>query len=255
LDGRQATCLFRANLNSRIYAGTVKKPSCCPYFIVSARPDATPVITLNPIRHCSNEEYVQTSDAWQAVLKTLVYIKDQLKLDKLPSNRINANFGKWLSQKASDPRRRHCHAHINIVLTRATIEKINDRNQSKNKARLFPSLVGSVLPPETYRLDDAWKFIKCMHDQMTPILFKENRELNGRVSTLEKNFEKLEDKFENSRKLISGPTRDGQEIEESANITDESDIGRGISDAIGIQESEQYSYQKWNRFLFAWNRT
>jgi hypothetical protein len=255
MDGRQGLCLFHANPNSRIYADTVVKPSCYSYFIVSARLDATPVITLNPIKHCSNEEYVQTSDAWQAVLQTLVYMKNQLKLDKLPSNSINVNFGKWLSQKARDPKRRHCHAHINIVLTREAIEKINNINQSKDKAWLFPSLVGSVLSPETYRLDDAWKFIKYMDSQMTPILFKQNRELKGDVSTLKNNFEKLEQECQNLRQLKSGTIHDGKPIKQSTNIIDKSDIGRGINDVPVMEKSEQDYSQKWNRFLFLWNQT
>jgi hypothetical protein len=246
LNRRQAPCLFNTDPNCRIYADNVKKPSCYPYFIVSARPNATPVITLNPVKHCGNEEYVQTCDAWQAVLQTLIYIKNQLKLDKLPLNRIHVNFGKWMSEKASDPTCRDCHAHINITLTRETIDKIND------KESLFPSLVGSVLPPETYHLDDAWELIKCMSGQMTPILLKDNRELNRIVNTFKSNFEKLENECENLRQLIFD-TR-GQEIEESANIKDEFDIGRRINDSLVISESEQYSYPKWDRFLFPWNR-
>jgi hypothetical protein len=254
LNGRLACCLFEADPNFRIYADNVKKASCYPYFIVSARPNAIPVITLNPVKHCVNEEYVQTYDAWQAVLQTLIYMKNQLKLDKLPLNRIDVNFGKWMSRKASDPTCRYCHAHINIVLTREAIDKINDINQSKDKTLLFPSLVGSVLPPDTYRLDDAWELITYMASQMTPILLKDNRELKRVVNTLTNNFEKLEQECKDLRESTSGTARYGQEIEESANIIDESDIGRGINDAFVMQESEEDYYPKWNRFLFAWNR-
>jgi hypothetical protein len=94
-----------------------------------------------------------------------------------------------------------------------------------------------------------------MDSQMTPILLKDNRELKRIVSTLKTNFEKLEYECENLRQWIFGRTYNGQEIEESANITDESDIGKGINDAIVMQESKQNSYPRWDRFLFSWNRT
>ena len=172
-------CGFHADPDFRIYAGKITKPSGYPYFIVSARSNATPVITLNPTKHCINEEYVKTSDAWQAVLLTLIYMKTELKLDKLPLNRIYINFGNWMQQRADDSTRRKCHAHINIVLSHETIEKINQlykstgdpldryfnsKDKKKDQRILFPALVGSVLPPEFHRLDDSWELIKYMHD-------------------------------------------------------------------------------------------
>jgi hypothetical protein len=404
LKRKEVHCLFNSDPNFRIYADTVGKPSCYPYFVVNARPDATRVITLYPIKHCENEEYVQTSDAWQAVLQTLIYMKTELKLDNLPLNRIYVNFGKWMSQRADKQKLLACHAHINIVLNRETIDKINDENQSKDCAwKLFPSLVGSVLLPNAHRLEDAWKLIKYMNDYMTPSWIKRNQKLERRISILEPELKmvkqenqelerrisilepelkmvkqenqelerrisilepelkmvkqenqelerrisilepelkmvkqenqelerrinilepelkvvkqenqelekrisilepelkmvkqenqelerrinilepelKMVTKQENQelerrisilepelkmvikqenkdlKRLMFGTTYNGHEIEESANIIDESDTGRGINDAILMQESEQDSYQRWSRFLFPWNR-
>lgn len=251
LNGKQEFCLFDTNPNCRIYADTVKKPSNYQDFIVSARPNATPVLTLNPIRHCSNEEYVPTCDAWQAVLQTLNYMKTQLKLDKLPLHSINVNFGKWMTQKVRDPTRQHCHAHINIVLTQEAINKINE---SRNKSPIFPSLVDSVLPPENYRLDDAWELMKYMDIQMMPKLIKENCELKRNVSDLKTDFEKLRHECENLRQVISDRKDDEQKIEEPTNIRYISDIGRRINDDIFMQETRQYHHDKWNRFLFPWNQ-
>ncbi|CAF4375680.1 unnamed protein product, partial [Rotaria sordida] len=135
LNREQAFCLFNVDPNFWIYHDKVSKSSLYPYFIVAARNNATPVITLNPVKHCRNEDYLKSSDAWQAVLQTLKYMKNQLKIDKLPLNRIYVNFGKWMQQKTDDPTCRDCHAHINIVLTRQTIEKINDINRPKDTHR------------------------------------------------------------------------------------------------------------------------
>ncbi|CAF4358763.1 unnamed protein product, partial [Rotaria sordida] len=108
-------------------------------------------------------------------------MKNQLKIDKLPLNRIHVNFGKWMQQKTDNPSCRDCHAHINIVLTRQTIEKINDINRPKDThrrgKRLFQCLVGSILPPKLHRLDDSLKLIEYMDNHMTPILIQQNREL------------------------------------------------------------------------------
>lgn len=116
LNKKQALCHYHVDPNFCVYVNKIENSSGYPYFIVAARSDAIPVVTLNPIKHCENEIYVQTSDAWQAVLQTLIHTKDQLKLDNLPLHRIYINFGKWSQQEVEDPTRRYCHAHINIVL-------------------------------------------------------------------------------------------------------------------------------------------
>jgi hypothetical protein len=96
--------------------------------------------------------------------------------------------------------------------------------------------------------------MKYMDSQITPLLIKSNRELKIIVNNFEKNFKILEDECQNLRELIFARTHYEQEIEESPNITEESDIGRGINHALLIQQSQQDYYPKWNRFLFAWNR-
>jgi Spy/CpxP family protein refolding chaperone len=213
LNRKEEPCLFQVNPNYRIYADTVKKHTRYPYFVVSARPNATPVLTLNPIKHCSNEEYVQTCDAWQAVLQTLNHVKVELKLGKIPLNRIFVNFGKWMSQKDDDPNRRYCHAHINIVLTRGTIDTIHGMYLSKGGLWPFRSLVGSVLPPENYRLEDAWELMKYMNIPMTHDLVKDNHESKNTVGALKTNSEKLEHECKDLRQLISDSKFDGQKIE------------------------------------------
>jgi hypothetical protein len=236
LNRTQVFCLFHVDPNFWLHENKVMKPSCYPYFIVSARKDGTPVITLNPVKHCGNEEYVQTNDAWQAVLQTLIYMKGQVKLDKLPLSYIYVNFGKWMQQKADDPTFRHCHAHINIVLTRQTIEKINDINPSKKNERkgkkLFQPLVGSIMPPKTHRFDDALKLIEYMNDHMTPILIKQNRELARSISTLKVEVEMLKQENINMWQLFFGPTHDGQEADDSGHGTDATDGATGISNEI-----------------------
>lgn len=238
LNRQQVLCNFHVDPSFRIYHSKISKPSQYPYFIVAARNDATPVITLNPVKHCTNEEYVQTSDAWQAVLQTLKYMEDQLKLDRLPLSRIYINFGKWMSQKADDPMHRNCHAHINIVLSRQTIEKIDDLYKSNDKTmiiKLFSALVGSVLPPATHRLDDSLKLIEFMNDHMTPILLKRNRALMRSISTLKDELEELKRENEDLQTMIFGAVHDGQEPDELMYETDADDIGTGLNDKLSLQ--------------------
>ncbi|CAF0839841.1 unnamed protein product [Adineta steineri] len=229
-----AFCQFYVDPDFWIYADSVSKPSIYPYFIVAARYDATPVITLNPVKHCKNEEYVQTSDAWQAVLKTLRYIKDQVKMDTLPLSRIYINFGKWMQQKVNDSSCRHAHAHINIVLTRQTIEKINEINLSEDKQHkhknLFQSLVGSILPPKTHRLDDSLQLIEHMNNHMTPLLIKRNQKLERSVSILKAELEALKEENKYFRNLTFGPTYTAQETEDTAQGTDADDFGTGVNE-------------------------
>jgi FtsZ-binding cell division protein ZapB len=234
---RQSTfCLFHANPNFWLYEDKVLKPSSYPYFIVVVRNDATPVLTLSPVKHCRNEDYVQTHDAWQAVLQTLIHMKDQLKLDQLPVNRMYINFGEWMSQKSGDLTRRDCHAHINIVLTRQTIEKINELHRTKDKrinvGRLFPSLVGSILPPKAHRLDDSLRLITYMNDHMTPLLIKQNRKLVRSISDLKIEVEKLKEENEYLRHLNFGPIHDAEEVDEVLQGTDVDDVGTGINEQV-----------------------
>ncbi|CAF0850943.1 unnamed protein product [Adineta steineri] len=234
LNRTYALCRFYVDPDFWIYADSVSKPSFYPYFIVAARYDATPVITLNPVKHCKNEEYVQTSDAWQAVLKTLRYIKDQVKMDTLPLSRIYINFGKWMQQKVDDSSCRHAHAHINIVLTRQTIEKINEINLPEDKQHkpreLFQSLVGSILPPKTHRLDDSLQLIEHMNNHMTPLLIKRNQKLERSVSILKAELEALKEENKYFRNLTFGPTYTAQETEDTAQGTDADDFGTGVNE-------------------------
>jgi hypothetical protein len=240
LDRQRVLCNFVVDPNFRIYQDKVEKSTSYPYFIVGARKNAIPVITLNPVKHCLNEEYIRTSDAWQAVLQTLRYMTNNLKLDKLPLNRIYVNFRKWMTQEADDSMRRNCHAHINIVLTRQTIEKINKLYESNDKRinvkKLFPSLVGSVLPPKTHRLDDSLKLIEYMNNHMTPLLIKKNRKLERTISSLKEELETLKSENKNLRQMVFGPTYDGQEVDDSMNGTDADDNGTGINDQVVLEE-------------------
>ncbi|CAF4051661.1 unnamed protein product [Rotaria sordida] len=236
LNREQAFCLFNVDPNFWIYHDKVSKSSLYPYFIVAARNNATPVITLNPVKHCRNEDYLQSSDAWQAVLQTLKYMKNQLKIDKLPLNRIYVNFGKWMQQKTDDPTCRDCHAHINIVLTRQTIEKINDINRPKDTHRrgkkLYQCLVGSILPPKLHRLDDSLKLIEHMNNHMTPVLIRQNQELVSSISTLKNELEIIKEENKKFRKLIFAPTYVAQEAEDSTPGTDADDVGIGVNDKL-----------------------
>ncbi|CAF4130438.1 unnamed protein product, partial [Adineta steineri] len=233
LNRNYAFCQFYVDPDFWIYENSVSKPSIYPYFIVAARYDATPVITLNPVKHCKNEEYVQTSDAWQAVLQTLRYIKDQVKMDTLPLSRIYINFGKWMQQKVDDSSCRHAHAHINIVLTRQTIEKINEINPSNKQRKgkkLFQSLVGSILPPKPYRLDDSLQLIEHMNNHMTPLLIKRNQKLERSVSILKAELEALKEENKYLRNLTFGPTYTAQETEDTAHGTDADDFVTGVNE-------------------------
>lgn len=178
LNGRRVSCVLQQD--------TVVKSSFYPYFIVTTQSDTTATITIKSVKQCSNIDYIQTCDAWQAVLQTLVYMKDQLKLNRLPLNYIYINCGNWMLQKLNDTIINPLsNAHINIVLTREIIEKIRD------KPLLFPSLIGSILPLKTSQLDQSWKLIEYMNDHMTPILIKRNRELKTNIGSLKRDFEKL----------------------------------------------------------------
>jgi len=230
LNKKQALCHYCVDPNFRIYVNKIEKPSCYPYFIVAARSDAIPVITLNPIKHCENEIYAQTSDAWQAVLQTLIYMKDQLKLDKLPLHRIYINFGKWSQQEVEDPTRRYCHAHINIVLTPQIIKKINDLYQSKKESNvLFSSLAASVVPPKNHRLDDSIKLVEYMRDNMPPLFIKKNRELRRSISTLKDELQHINEHF---RKCGFISASDEQETDQLINDNHVAVEETGISDTL-----------------------
>lgn len=244
-------CRFCANSDFRIHHGQVDKPCVYPYFIVSARSDATPVITLNPVRHCSNEDYLQKSDAWQAVLLTLIYMKKELNLDKLPLNRIYVNFGKWMQQKADDPMYRSCHAHINIVLSPETIEKINQfynpnedkidrffesKNRKKGEKRVFIPLVGSILPPKYHRLDGSWELISHMNDHMMPLVFAKNKKLERTISLLKEEMDKLKQENELFRNSFNGSTHDAFQSDDFLPSTETDDIEAGINDKLLMNE-------------------
>ena len=196
LNKKQVLCHYYVDPDCRIYVNKIEKPSCYPYFIAAARSDAIPVITLNPTPHCEHEIYAQTSDAWQAVLQTLIYTKDQLKSDKLPLHRIYINFGKWSQQEVEDPTRRYCHAHINIVLTPQVMKKIYDLHQSnKESTTLLSSLAASVAPPRNHRLDDSIKLVEYMRDNMPPLFIKKNRGLRRSISALKDELQHINEHF------------------------------------------------------------
>jgi hypothetical protein len=90
-------------------------------FYVAARFNGCPIITICPDKHCQNEDWLKTSDAWHAVREVLQYIQNELGLNELPLCRIYVNFGKWHSQNHNG--RVNGHAHINIVLTKEAIER------------------------------------------------------------------------------------------------------------------------------------
>jgi regulator of replication initiation timing len=167
-------------------------------------------------------------------------MKEKLKLDDLPLNRIYINFGKWMQQKADDPSHRSCHAHINIVLPRETIDKINQSYESEDKKikvkKWFPSLVGSILPPTFHRLDDSWELIKYMDHHMISLLFKQNRELKRTLSTLKDELEKLELENESLKRLVSPQIRDGEETDETPYSVDTAEPGTGINNQTCAEE-------------------
>jgi regulator of replication initiation timing len=240
LNRQNVACGFNIDPNFWIYKKKVIKPSCYPYFIVFSRSNAIPVITITSIKHCLNEEYVQTSDAWQGVLQTLIYMKEKLELDNLPLNRIYINFGKWMQQKADDPSHRSCHAHINIVLPRETIDKINQPYESKDKdikiKKRFPSIVGSILPPTFHRLDDSWELIKYMDHHMISLLFKQNRKLKRTISTLKVELDKLKLENESLKQWMSPQIRDGEETDETPCSVDSAEPGTGINNQTCAEE-------------------
>jgi hypothetical protein len=94
-------------------------------FYAAARCDGLPIITICPIKHCTNEEWVRTPKAWKAIFEVLEFIEKELQLNELSFYEIYANFGIWHSQirKGSSSG----HAHINIVLTSEVIEAIKAR--------------------------------------------------------------------------------------------------------------------------------
>lgn len=259
LKGKKEICRFHADPNFRIYEGELKDSSEYPFFVVTARSDAIPVITLYPIKHCRSEEYVQSSEAWQAVLQTLIYMKGKLGLDKLPLKSIDINFGKWTSQKSQDSTNQALHAHINIVLTHETIKKIGEKNKGEPKNKwLFPSLVGSVLSREYYRFDDAWVLMENMNNYMIPKWIQQDRELKRRIEQLETELEivKQSEKELQQMKfdLIHHRKEEEVEVEESTHIIDQSDKGKGINDTIIMSEYQSYNSPKWDRYLYPWNR-
>lgn len=196
LNKKQALCHYCVDPDCRIYVNKIEKPSCYPYFIAAARSDAIPVITLNPVKHCENEVYAQTSDAWQAVLQTLIYTKDQLKSDKLPLHRVYINFGRWSQQEVEDPTRRYCHAHINIVLAPQIMRKIYEMYQlNKESNLLFSSLATSIAPPRNHRLDDSIKLVEYMRDNMPPLFIKKNRGLRRSISALKDELQHINEHF------------------------------------------------------------
>ena len=252
INRQNVFCRFYANAHFRIYHGEVLKPLSYPYFIVSARSDATPVITLNPVKHCLNEEYLQKSDAWQAVLLTLIHMKKKLNLEKLPLNRIYVNFGKWMQQKADDPMYRFCHAHINIVLSLETINKINppykpnedridrlfkSKDEKKSEKKLFLPLVGSILPPKFHRLDGSRELISYMNDHMMPLVFADNRKLKRTISILKEKLNELEKENEIYRNSLYGSTRDTFEPDDFLPSTETDDIAAGINEKVLLNEN------------------
>ena len=109
VDGKWERCRFYVKENYCIYK--------TKEFYAAARFNGCPIITICPKKHCRNEDWLQTPDAWHAVREVLQYIQKELDLNALPLSRIYVNFGEWHSQKRNDG-----HAHINIVLTRAAID-------------------------------------------------------------------------------------------------------------------------------------
>lgn len=55
---KKQTCIYQ---NDQIYA--------------AARSDGSPIITVCPIKHCTNDNWVRTPAAWKAVLTVLEYIQ------------------------------------------------------------------------------------------------------------------------------------------------------------------------------------
>jgi hypothetical protein len=74
------------------------------------------IITISPLKHCNNEQWVQTTEAWEAVSQVIDYLEEKLRLKNLPIERIYISFGDWQSQ-ANSLKPEDCHAHINLVLT------------------------------------------------------------------------------------------------------------------------------------------
>ena len=133
-------------------------------------------------------------------MQTLVYIKDQLKLDNLPLHRIYINFGKWSHQEVEDSTRRYCHAHINIVLMSQIIKQISDLYQlKKDSGLLISSLATSLTPPRNHCLHDSIKLVEYMRNNMPPLFIKQNRELRRSTSALKDELQHVSEQFRKFR--------------------------------------------------------
>jgi hypothetical protein len=112
VDGKWSDCGFSVPKSYCIYK-TDK-------FYAFVRPNGLPIITICPIEHRQNEDWIRTPAAWKAVLEVLRYIQWTLRLSEAPFFRMYINFRKWHSQIRDG--RYDGHAHINIVLTSTTID-------------------------------------------------------------------------------------------------------------------------------------
>ncbi len=93
-------------------------------FRATARCNGHPIITVYPVYHVNNTDWVREPDSWQAVIDTLIYSQHELHMDTLPLRRVYANFNKWHSQSKDSNRPPDTgHAHINIVYPREAIDK------------------------------------------------------------------------------------------------------------------------------------
>jgi hypothetical protein len=100
----------------------VKKLNCIyetDKFYAAIRADGLPIITICPKEHCTNENWLQTSECWNAAFEVLLYLKNELGLSDVPFSEIYASFGRWNTQIKGGYSEGH--AHINIVLTPTVI--------------------------------------------------------------------------------------------------------------------------------------
>ncbi|CAF1093298.1 unnamed protein product [Didymodactylos carnosus] len=73
-------CAFHVDQSKWIYADQINKL----LYIVGARSNQTPVATLNPVEHCTNEDFSTNPQAWYAIVQFVEYMKTKLRMTISP---------------------------------------------------------------------------------------------------------------------------------------------------------------------------
>jgi hypothetical protein len=124
-------------------------------------------------------------------------------MERLTLSRTYINFGEKIQQKVDNLSHRHGHAHINVVLTQAMIEKIDAAHSSKGKRskskELFAPLVG---------------LIEYMNNSLTSKLIEQNRLLTRSIRKLKEEMGAIKLAHEQLRQSMFGPVFAAEETDD-----------------------------------------